>query len=202
MLSFVLLEAFSLVFGELMIGSGFFHLQISFVGICLPAIVKINGYFVLVSDQATRVNVQGLLDGFNGLGNLFCVCKQIVAFEFPGMMFPRSVRNGLAVKVQALVLFSVVAGYSTLDMIDVGPKEVFGQKTTVGNDQDSNGAENQVESRSRAESVLCGGAVFTEQKPQQKSEASPTDHKGAGGTGGEFEKASQEKPGTSKPDRF
>ena len=67
------------------------------------------------------------------------------------MMFPGSVRDGLAVKVQALVLFSVVAGYSTLDMIDVGPKEVFGQKATVGNDQDSNGAENQVEPRSRAE---------------------------------------------------
>ena len=196
MLSFVLLEAFSLVFGELMIGSGFFHLQISFVGICLPAIVKINGYFVLVSDQATRVNVQGLLDGFNGLGNLFCVSEQIVAFEFTGMMFPRSVRDGLAVKVQALVLFSVVAGYSTLDMIDVGPKEVFGQKTTVGNDQDSNGAENQVEPRSRAEYFLCLRDVFTEQKPQQETEASPADQKSAGRPGREFEEGFYEKNDT------
>ena len=105
-------------------------------------------------------------------------------------MFPRSV-SGLAVKVQALVLFSVVAGYSTLDMIGVGPKEVFGQKTTMGNDQDSMEPRIRL-SLGRAEVFFVAG-LFSRSKSPNRRAKQVSHHKGAGGTGGEFEKGFHEK---------
>jgi len=106
--------------------------------------------------------------------------------------------------LEALVLFSVVAGNAPLVMVDVGPEEVFCQKTTGGNDENAKGAKEEVEARSRREDRRgrgIGMSGFPKDKPEQNAKGGPSNDDGAGRTGGKLEKGFRKegKAGSDEP---
>ena len=95
---FLFWNPLTLVFCKMVKRGSIFHVRVGFSSLVNSSGIQINGNFVLVSDQTSGVNLEGLLDCFHGLWDLLGVSEQIIAFEFPGMMFPRGVGNGLAMK--------------------------------------------------------------------------------------------------------
>ena len=103
-------------------------------------------------------------------------------------------------KLEALVLFAVTGGDAPLIMVNVGPEEVFGQKTTGGNDENACRPEEQVEARSRGKGQRGRGigiSGFPKYKTEQYAEGGPSDDDGAGRTGGKLEKGFREEGETA-----
>ena len=122
--------------------------------------------------------------------------KQIIALLLARMVFPRGMGNGEPMKLEALVLFAVTGGDAPLIMVNVGPEEVFGQKTTGGNDENACRPEEQVEARSRGKGRRSRGigiSRFPKDETEQNAEGGPSDDDGAGRTGGKLEKGFRKK---------
>ena len=122
----LIFDPFTLFLGEGVKGSGLFHCQMSLSGFENSTCVQKKSDFVLGCNQTAWVYPKSFLYGVLGLRNAFEMREQVIALEFTGMMLPRRVADCLAMKFQALVILLIVACNPALNMINVGPEEVFG----------------------------------------------------------------------------
>ena len=161
---------------------GFPHFEVSELGLLAVAeFPQENTNLVLVGDKTSGMDREGGIQGFEGLGELFLVGKQIIAFLLARVVLPRSMGNGEPMKLEALVLFAVTGGDAPLIMVNVGPEEIFCQKKTGGYDENACRPEEQVEARSRGKglrgrNMRLGG--FPENKPEQNAEGGPSNDDG------------------------
>ena len=103
--------------------SGFPHFEVRELG--LLAVAKFpqeDANLVFVGDKASGMNRKCGIQGFESLGELFLVGKQIIALLLARVVLPRSMGNGEPMKLEALVLFAVTGGDAPLIMVDVGPE--------------------------------------------------------------------------------
>ena len=99
---------------------GFLHFEVSQLGLLAVAeFPQEDANLVFVSDKTSGMNRKGGIQGFEGLGELFLVGKQIIALLLARVVLPRSMGNGEPMKLEALVLFAVTAGNAPLIMVNV-----------------------------------------------------------------------------------
>lgn len=172
--------------------SSFPHFEVSELGLLAVAeFSQEDANLVLVGDKASGMNRECSIQGFEGLGEMFLVGEQVIALLLARVVLPRSMGNGEPMKLEALVLFAVTGGDAPLIMVNVGPEEVFCQKTTRRHDENACRPEEQVEARSRGKG-LRGRQMrlgrFPKHKTEQNAKGGPSDDDGAGRTGGKLEK--------------
>ena len=177
--------------------SGFPHFEVSELGLLAVAeFPQEDANLVLVGDKASGMNRECSIQGFEGLGEMFLVGEQVIALLLARVVLPRSMGNGEPMKLEALVLFAVTGGDAPLIMVDVGPEEVFCQKTTRRHDENACRPEEQVEARSRGKGRRSRGIAtsgFPKYETEQYAESGPSDDDGAGRTGGKLEKGFRKK---------
>ena len=176
---------------------GFPHFEVSELGLLAVAeFPQEDANLVFMGDKASGMNRECSIQGFERLGELFLVGEQIIALLLARVVLPRSMGNGKPMKFEALVLFAVAGGDAPLIMVNVGPEEVFCQKTTGGNDENACRPEEQVEARSRGKGQRGRGigiSGFPKYETEQNAEGGPSDDDGAGRTGGKLEKGFRKK---------
>ena len=76
----------------------FFHLFVCLACLSQSAVIEHYGNFILVGDQAPRMNLQSLINRGDGLWYVFEVSEQEETFELSGMVFPWCMKNGFAME--------------------------------------------------------------------------------------------------------